>query len=49
MFVDYLKEKEAKDTSMQVKIVNAHIDSAVGEEMTKTIATLSEFVDKVQM
>ena len=48
LFVDYLKEREARDTNMQLSIVNKHIEQALGEEMTKTISTLSEFVDKVQ-
>ena len=47
LLVDYLKEREARDTSVQLKIVNNHIEQALADEMTKTIGALGEFVDKV--
>ena len=39
----------SQSTSISVKVADSHINRAVGEEMTKTIASLNEFVNKVSI
>ena len=46
MFRDYVR---SKSTTISVNVANSHIEKAVGEEMTKTIASLNDFVNKVNL
>ena len=40
---------QQRNPNISIKMANQHIDKVVGDEMSKTIATLNDFVSKIQM